>query len=545
MDMNMVIEMTFGLMGGLGLFIYGVHLMGEGLQKAAGDRMRKILSKLTDKPVLGVLVGAGITAIIQSSSATSVMLVGFVNAGLMSLTQAVGVIMGANIGTTVTGQIIAFKLTNLALPAIGIGFGLSFFSKNKKIKNCGEVILGFGILFLGLKIMMDSVKFLRSNQSIANTFVFIGNKEGSFFGPILGVLGGMFITMIIQSSSATIGLLIALSRSKLISIDAAIPILLGDNIGTCITALLASIGTSLSAKRTASAHAAFNILGTVIILILLGPYKRLIIFLSKGNIPRQIANAHTLFNVMNTIILLPFISYFIKFVTFIIPGKEPECRFTSYYLDKRLIRTPVIALEQVKKEILRMARIAESMIHESIDALLKKDGDKLKDINHKEGIVDLLQKEITDYLVELSQESITQEVSKKINSSMRMVNNIERIGDHAENLAKVTNRKLTGNASFTNEALQDVKVMYQETSDFYKDIIEAIEKEDKELANSSLQREKRINKLNYEFRNKNIHRLNKGKSDVISGLIFSDIITHFEKIGDHSFNIGEAVLGIK
>ena len=545
MNMNMVLEMTFGLMGGLGLFIYGVHLMGEGLQKAAGDRMRKILSRLTNKPVLGVLVGAGITAIIQSSSATSVMLVGFVNAGLMSLTQAVGVIMGANIGTTITGQIIAFRLTSLALPAIGIGFALSFFSKNKKCKNCGEVILGFGILFLGLKIMMDAVEFLRYNQSIANMFVFIGNKEGTLFGPILGVLGGVFITMIIQSSSATIGLLIALASSKLITIDAAIPILLGDNIGTCITAILASIGTSLSAKRTASAHAAFNILGTVIILILLGPYKKLIIFLSKGNVARQIANAHTLFNVMNTIILLPFISYFIKFVTFIVPGKEPESRFTSYYLDKRLINTPVIALEQVKKEILRMAKIAEEMIHESINALFERDGDKLRDIDRKEGIVDLLQKEITDYLVELSQESITPEVSKKINSAMRMVNNIERIGDHAENLAKVTYRKLAGNTSFTDEALQDIKAMYQETSYFYKDIIDAIEKEDQELANASLQREKRINQLNDELRNKNINRLNNGKSDVISGLIFSDIITHFEKIGDHSFNIGEAVLGIK
>ncbi len=538
-------EIIFGLLGGLGLFIYGVHLMGEGLQKRAGDRMRKILGRLTNKPILGVLVGAGITAIIQSSSATTVMLVSFVNAGLMTLTQAVGVIMGANIGTTITGQIVAFKLTNFALPAIGIGFALGFFSKNERYKNIGEIIFGFGILFLGLKTMTDSVIILRNNKCITNIFIYFGNKESHILGPILGVLTGMIVTMVIQSSSATIGLLIALARGNLIPINAAIPILLGDNIGTCITALLASVGTCSSAKRTALSHALFNIVGTIIILILLNPYEKLIVFLSKGDIPRQIANAHTLFNVMNTIILLPFISYFVKVVSYLIPEKEPVCQLKNYYLDRRLIKTPVIALEQVKKETIRMAKTAEDMINDSIEAVLKMDKNKLKDISKKEGIVDLLQKEITDYLVELSQESITPEVSKKINSTMRMVNNIEHIGDHAENLAKVANRNLTNHSSLPSEALQDIKKIYQETSHFYREIIESMENEDKELARYSLQREMVINSLDNEFRIKNINRLNKGISNVISGLIFIDILTHFEKIGDHSYNIGEAVLGIK
>lgn len=541
----MFTEVGFGLIGGLGLFIYGIHLMGEGLQKAAGDRMRKILSSLTNNPILGVLVGAGITALIQSSSATSVMLVGFVNAGLMTFTQALGVIMGANIGTTVTGQLIAFKLTKAALPAIGIGFALSFFSKNIKYKNIGEVILGFGILFLGLKTMMDSVAFLRNHEAIKQLFIFVGNKKNPVFGPVLGVLAGMSITMIVQSSSATIGLLIALSTSQLLTIDAAIPILLGDNIGTCITALIASIGTTIPAKRTALSHALFNIMGTIIVLLLLSPYEKLIVFLSKGNIARQIANAHTLFNVINTIILLPFISYFVMVVSFIIPRKDSDLQLKNHYLDRRLIKTPVIALEQVKKEILRMARLAQMMINDSIEAFFENDKSKLQDISNKEGIVDLLQKEITDYLVELSQESITPEVSKKINSLMRMTNNIERIGDHGEILAKLTNRKLTGNLCLPDEALQDLKMMYRETSRFYDCIIKSIEKEDHELANASLKLEQNINKLNEELRNKNINRLNKGICDVISGLIFTDIITNFEKIGDHSFNIGEAVLGIK
>ena len=541
----MIKDMIFGLMGGLGLFIYGIHLMGECLQKAAGDRTRKILGRLTNNPVLGVLVGASITAIIQSSSATTVMLVGFVNAGLMTLTQAIGVVMGANIGTTVTGQIVAFNLTNFALPAIGIGFALSFFTKNKKYKNIGEVILGFGILFLGLKIMTDSVKFLKGQPFLSNMLIAVGNKKSPVSGSLLGILAGLFTTMIIQSSSATIGLLIALASSELIPIHAAIPILLGDNIGTCITALLASIGTSLSARRTALAHAVFNIVGTVIILILLNPYEKLIIFLSPGNIPRQIANAHTLFNIVNTIVLLPFVSYFVKVVTFLIPGKEPGYQSQSCYLDKRLIKTPVIALEQVKKEILHMAKTAEEMIHDALEILFQKNKNKLQDIDKKEEKVDLLQKEITDYLVELSQEPMTPEISKKINSSIRMVIDIERIGDHAENLAKLANKKLDGNLSFTEEALQEIREIYQETFHFYNDIIESIEKEDGKLARVSLEKETIINRLKYKFSDNHINRLNQGTCDVMSGFIFLDILTNFEKIGDHSYNIGEAVLGIK
>lgn len=541
----MIREIIFSLMGGLGLFIYGIHLMGECLQKAAGDRTRKILGRLTNNPVLGVLVGAGITGIIQSSSATTVMLVGFVNAGLMTLTQAVGVVMGANIGTTVTGQIVAFNLIDYALPIVGIGFAMSFFPKNKKYKNIGEIILGFGILFLGLKIMTDSVIFFKDQKYISDLLIAAGNTKNSVLAPLLGVLAGLVTTMIIQSSSATIGLLIALASSGVVPIHAAIPILLGDNIGTCITAILASIGTSLSARRTALAHAVFNIVGTIIILIFLNPYQKFIVFLSPVSVPRQIANAHTLFNVINTIILLPFIPCLVKIVTFLLPGKEPGCQAQSHYLDRLLIKTPVIALEQVRKEILHMAKTAEEMVNDAIEALFQKNKDKLQDIDKKEEKVDLLQKEITNYLVELSQEPITPEISKKINSSIRMVIDIERIGDHAENLAKLANKSLDGNLFFTHEALQEIREIYQETFHFYNEIIESIEKEDEKLARVSLERETIINRLKYKFSNNHINRLNQGACDVISGFIFLDILTNFEKIGDHSYNIGEAVLGIK
>ena len=529
--------MIFGLMGGLGLFIYGVHLMGEGLQKVAGDRMRKILGKLTNNPVMGVLVGAGITAVIQSSSATTVMLVGFVNAGLMTLKQAVGVIMGANIGTTVTAQLIALKLTEYALPAIGIGFAFKFFSRKEKYKNIGEIILGFGLLFLGLNTMTGSVKFLRSSPAVKNIFIKFSAT------PVLGVLAGMIVTMVIQSSSATVGLTMALASSGLIGIYEAIPLLLGDNIGTCITAILASIGTTLSAKRSALAHGVFNIVGTIIVLIFLKPYTKIVLIIG-GDIARQIANAHTLFNTVNTILLLPFVAYFIKLVVFLIPGEEKVYALGAQ-LDKRLLKTPVIALEQVKEEVLRMARTANEMIEGAMDSFFKKDRKKLQEISKKEKVVDILQKEITDYLVELSQQSLTPEVSKKINSSMHMIHDIERIGDHAENLAKLTTRKLDGNLQFTEDAYQEIRAIYQKAAQFLDNLITAIEIEDVSIASEAMEIEKTIDKMTYEYKNNHIARLNAGLCNVVAGLIFMDLINNFEKIGDHSYNIAEAILGIK
>jgi phosphate:Na+ symporter len=534
----MIKDIVFGLFGGLGLFIYGIHLMGDGLQKTAGDRMRTILARLTDNPLLGVLVGAGVTSIIQSSSATTVMLVGFVNAGLMNLRQSVGVIMGANIGTTVTAQIIAFKIEEYALPAIGLGFVLSFFGRNKKYKNIGEVILGVGILFLGLKIMTGTVKFLRDSTQIKNIFV---NFSAT---PVLGVLAGMTVTMIVQSSSATVGLTMALAMAGLIGLSEAIPLLLGSNIGTCITALLASIGTQLSAKRAAVAHALFNITGALLFLLLLRPYER-VVLLTANDLSRQIANAHTLFNVMSTVILLPFISWFIKVVTFIVPGQEPVFQLEPHYLDRRLINTPVIALEQVKKEILRMAKTAHIMMYEAVEAFLKHEGSKLKDVHEKEDVVDMLQKEITDYLVELSQESLTPEVSKRINSFSHMLHDIERIGDHSENLAKMAAKKIAGNLRFTDGALSDMNALYQKAYEFYTTTIEAMENEDMPLAIEAMEIEKQIDEFTVRFKKNHVDRLNRGICSVVSGLVFIDMLNSFEKIGDHTYNIGEAVIGIK
>jgi phosphate:Na+ symporter len=531
----MIKQVLFGTLGGLGLLIYGIQLMGDGLQKVAGDRMRKILETLTNSSAMGVLVGALVTSIIQSSSATTVLLIGFINAGLITLRQAVGVIMGANIGTTVTAQLIALNLTDYALPAIGIGFGLMFFSRRVTYKNIGRIILGFGLLFLGLSTMSGSVKFLREHPAVKDFLLSLSDY------PLLGILAGILITVVIQSSSASIGLLLSLAGSGLISLPAAIPILLGDNIGTCVTAVIASIGASTSAKRAAAVHTTFNIIGTMIVLPLL-PYYNIIIQRTATDISHQIANAHTLFNVVNTIILFPFISLLISLVTRLVPGEEKE---TPNYLDDRLLNTPVVALDQAKNEIVYMGNSVHDMLTWAVTGFFDKDYKLFSKVEKKEQIVDVLEKDISHYLVKISQLSITPEISRRLSSFLHIINDLERIGDHSENLTKLGQRFLESKSCFSLAAMEEIKLLYEENSHFVKDVVEAIRKDDHKLARESFKHEKDVDRLVAEFRQNHINRLNDGSCQVVPGLIFVDILNNFEKIGDHAYNICEAVLGLK
>ncbi|MCJ7646837.1 Na/Pi cotransporter family protein, partial [bacterium] len=334
----MIKELIFGLVGGLGLFIFGIHLMGTGLHKAAGDRMRKILAALTSTPFIGMFVGLGVTSIIQSSSATTVILVGFVNAGLMTLRQSIGVILGADIGTTVTAQLIAFKLTDYALPVIGLGMALNLFARKKFYKNIGEFLFGFGILFLGLNILTGSVKPFGGSESVRNAFVIFSKS------PITGIATGMVVTMIIQSSSVTVGLVLALASAGLIDLKGAIPLILGDNIGTCITAILASIGTTISAKRTAIAHVTFKVLGVLLLLPFL-PYYEKFVATTATSIMRQCANAHTIFNVIITTLFLPLAGVLARTIEKAVPGKETVVEVGPKHLERHLLNTPVLALQ--------------------------------------------------------------------------------------------------------------------------------------------------------------------------------------------------------
>ena len=392
--------MIFSLLGGLGLFIYGMKRMSDGLQKVAGKRLKHLIGLLTTNRFAGIGVGALVTAIIQSSSATTVMVVGFVNAGLMSLVQSIGVTMGANIGTTVTAQLIAFKLSNYALHAIAIGAGFYLFSKRDKTKQIGQIILGFGVLFLGMTIMKDTMRPLRDSA------YFIDVMETFGHSPILGVLLGTAMTVMLQSSSASIGILISLLSVGVIDYWAAVPILLGDNIGTTITAMLSSIGANKTAKRAAAAHFMFNVVGTsfVVALFYIIPnfadvIHSVVVSVTGlfGKIPSQerlIANTHTLFNVLNTLVWIPFVGLMANIVTRVIPGEDKTIKRGLYYLDERMIETPGVIMEQVNNEVIRMHEIAKDMVDEATEGFINKDEELANSVIEKEEVMNEIEEDV-------------------------------------------------------------------------------------------------------------------------------------------------------
>lgn len=532
----MVIVMS--LFGGLGLFLYGMKIMGDGLQNFSGDRMRKFLEIVTDKPIMGVLVGTIVTAIIQSSSATTVMVVGFVNAGLMTLRQAIGVIMGANIGTTVTAQIIAFSLDDYVLPVIAIGFFMFAVGKRKNIKYIGEFTLGFGILFLGLSIMGDAVAPLRGNQSLMQVMATMGNH------PWLGVLVGVVMTVILQSSSATLGMLMALASQGIISIEAAVPIMLGDNIGTCVTAMLASIGTNLSARRAAVAHVMFNVFGVIIFVVGLRWFLEFVLLISPaGDIARQIANAHTSFNIMSTIIFLPLVGFLEKTAIKMVPGEEEIISTRPVYLDERILSSPSIALSAATKETIRMANFCKDNLELSLKAFFEKDMKAVERVLEFEEVIDELEKAISFYLVKVAQNLLVPELSDKHSTLLNAVNDIERVGDHAENITNLARKRIEENLPFSETAEHELKVMYDYVFDTFEKAIHTLENEDKDMALTIQKRERKIDEMETLLRTRHIRRLNAGLCYPASGVVFLDIISNLERIGDHSHSIGNLILG--
>lgn len=555
-------NLIFGLLGGLGLFLFGMKIMSEGLQKIAGDRMRKILAALTNNRIVGTLVGIAVTAIIQSSSATTVMTVGFVNAGLLSLVQAIGVILGANIGTTVTAQLIAFKITKFALPAIGIGAGLKLFSKRKKYVYIGEIILGFGILFFGLSTMKQAFDPLKTSEEFRQLFLLVGDYK------LLGVLIGALLTVVVQSSSATIGITLALATTGLLSFEASVALILGENIGTTITANIAAIGTNLAARRTAFAHFLFNSLGTIYMLLLFPFYLKLVSAITPGDadfviqtqaqaqsyaaaigdkpyIARHIANTHTLFNVINTIIFLPLVGLLAKMATLVVRGQDEVETLQVRFIDDRVLNTPPIAIGQARRETQRMARIALEMLDTTTQFLEDGDMKKISRLEKREELVDMLQKEITSFLVQLAQRSISKETSESIGSLMHMVNDLERVGDHCENLWRLGLRKTDGKVNFSEIGDNEIAEMADRTKEFLRYIVESIDDPDPSIAVKSIEYEDAIDDMERSLRKNHIDRLNTGECAVQPGLIFIDMLHNFEKIGDHTFNVSEAILGEK
>ena len=555
-------ELIFGLTGGLGLFFIGMRFMSEGLQKAAGDRLRKILETLTNNRVVGALVGLAVTAIIQSSSATTVMAVSFVNAGLMTLNQAIGIVLGANVGTTVTAQIIAFKIHHYALPAIGVGVGLRLFAKGDRWRFIGEIIMGFGMLFYGLALMKGAMEPLKDSPVVREFFIkFDGN-------PLFGVLAGTILTMMMQSSSVTIGITMALAASGFLSFYGAVALGLGGNIGTTITAQLASIGTNTSARRAAQAHTLFNVIGVIYILLLLPYFMTLVDWLTPGApdfivktaaeakrfgmelgdkpyIPRHIANAHTFFNVVNTLVFLPLLGMLARVSSWIIPQRREEEEFHLVYLDTKFLDSPPLAIEQARTETVRMGEVSLTMVDGVMEAFFANTTKGLDLVRKREDVVDLLQREIISFLVRTSQSPLSPDNSKEINSIIHMVNNIERVGDHTENLCNLVERKVRSKLPFTETATEDIREIYSVSRQFLVLVINGIREKNHIVIPEADAFERRINHLEDTMRAGHIERLNNGICMVDPGLVFIDMLTSFEKIGDHCFNIAEAVAGIK
>ncbi|MDX5665611.1 Na/Pi cotransporter family protein [Clostridioides difficile] len=536
--MNIVIS----LIGGLGLFLYGMSLMGEGLQKSAGDKLKKIIELLTSNVVMGVLVGTVVTGIIQSSSATTVMVVGFVNAGIMNLSQAIGVIMGANIGTTVTAQLVSFNLEGIAPIALGIGILFYLFTSNQKTKHLSEILIGFGILFTGMEFMKDAVAPLAEYKAFTDALLYFSKN------PVLGILAGFAITGIVQSSSASMGMLIALASQGILPLSSALPILYGDNIGTCVTSLLSSVGASRNARRAAVMHLSFNVIGTIIFMLVLNkPISAIVTHFDPTDTARQIANAHTLFNLTNVIILLPFSKYIVKLANRLIPIKETESEIVNNtkYLDERMFSTPSIALGNTVQEVVRMGHKATNSLEHSIAGFLNKSNEDINKAFESEKVVNKLQKDILNYLLKLSKEPLRDDEHFRTDLLFNTVNDIERVSDHAENIAELAMSVKEMNISFSDSAIREIYEIYNKTITNFKDALIVLDVKDFELANKVLEVENEVNYLEKTFRNSHMIRLNNGSCTIDAGVLYLDLLTNLERMSDHSTNIVKQVLKLK
>ncbi|MCT4508729.1 MAG: Na/Pi cotransporter family protein [Tepidibacter sp.] len=536
----MAVEIVMGIIGGLGLFLYGMNLMAAGLQKAAGEKLKKIIAMLTTNRFMAVLVGTFVTAVIQSSSATTVMVVGFVNAGIMKLTQAIGVIMGANIGTTITAQLVSFKLTDIAPVAVGIGMIIYLFSSNERNKKFAEILIGFGILFIGMDFMKHAVKPLREVQAFTDALVSFGHN------PLLGILMGFGLTVIVQSSSASMGILLALASEGLMPLSSALPILYGENIGTCVTALLSSIGASKNAKRAAIMHLTFNIIGTTIFaLILSTPITAIVTKFNPTDVTRQIANAHTLFNIINVVVQFPFAMFIVKIAMTIIPEKEDEKEYKlTKYIDDRILETPSIALLNSVRESLRMGKKARISFESSINGLLNKSRKEVDETFEKERKINELQKILIEYLMKLSNKDLSVKHREIVDGLFHIIGDIERVGDHADNIAELAVDVIENDIVFSDSATQDIKDMFEKVMLSYKTALEAMKNADIDLALSVLKIEEEIDKMEKVYRKNHIYRLNNNKCNIESGIVFLELISNMERIGDHASNIAKYVIDV-
>ncbi len=540
------LSMLFGLCGGVGMFLYGMHVMGEGLQKSAGDKMSHLLEILTTNPLMGVMVGALVTGIIQSSGATTVMVVGFVNAGIMSLSQAVGVIMGANIGTTVTAWIVsmsqfsgALELFNPSFWApliLGVGAFIMLFAQKDTKKAVGEILVGLGLLFTGLDLMSGSIAPYTDLPIFATAFTALGNN------PILGALVGFVVTALLQSSSASVGILQSLAMQGVVTTNAAIYITLGQNIGSCVTALISSAGANKNAKRAAVIHLSFNIIGSLVFGSLFFVYFTFInrTLAASAISAVQISIFHTFFNSINTAVLLPFRGKLVKLSQWVIrdsaePGETQE--FPEIHLDSRLLESPAVAVSSVTNEVIQMGNMVIDNMKEAVECIRTRDSKALELVHRRENRLDEVNDILTDYLVKVSQLPLTEQQNQTVNNLFYTINDLERIGDHSDNIAEITEYMMRQNLYFSDEALNQIMEVGSV-------IIESVEAAVNARKNMSMEdvrvvskNEDQVDMMEEDLREEHIERLTKNLCTPPAGVSFLDFLTNFERVSDHAYNI--------
>ncbi len=532
----MFFSLTLGLLGGLGLFLYGMKQMSSGMQKAAGEKLHRILEILTSNPYMATLTGIIVTVLVQSSSTTNVMAIGFASAGLMNLSQTVGTMLGANIGTTVTAQIISFDISVIIYPAVAIGAYMNLFTNKRIHKALGQTILGFGLLFLGLNTMSDAMNPLRDYTPFVQLLATFGQT------PLLGIIAGALFTALIQSSSATAGVVIALTFQGIIDTPSSIAIVLGANIGTSITAALASIGTNLTARRSVLAIVTVKVTGVMLALIFFQPFLSLIM-LTGSSVTRQVANAHTIFNVLNVLLFFPFLTPFLNLILRLMPGEEPVVETGTKYINARVQKTTSIAIGAARQELLRMAAIAKGMLQDSLHLFIHDDRSMIGATRQKEELIDSLERDITIFLTEVSQSSLSQSQSKTVTSLMHFSSDLERIGDHAHNIIHLAELKMEEGLVFSSEAVTELEQMHELVDQMISGAMEAFEKEDTSLAREVIAKDHDVDSMERSLRKGHIERLNQKVCIPQSGVIFLDIISNLERVADHATNLAEVVTG--
>ena len=530
-----VLAVVFGTIGGFAIFLYALHALSASLEKFAGEKIKQVLAKLTGNPVKGMFVGAFTATMLQSSSLTMIVLIGLINAGILTLKQGIGVMLGSEIGTTITGQLIAFKVGVFFLPLIAFGFFLFSLSKNSRYKNIGQMIMSFGLIYLGMDIMSSSIQPLQNEPGLSDFLLTFGQF------PLYGLIAGMLITAMFQSSAALVGLVISLGISNLITLPAAISMVLGANIGTCVGELFAVIGSSLSSKRLALAQLMINVFGILLFFPFIGNFSGLLETLSS-DLPRQIANAHTIFNVTVTVVMLPLTGLLVVVLKRLLPGEEAQIKRGTIFIDEKLFAAPSIALSQAEKEVLRMGSLTYEMLEKATSAIQDDKKQAIAKVKELEGIVDEIYHAIDKYLEDSRFVNLNENELRKYAYLKHSLNDIERVGDHANNLVELAERKMKKALAFSKDAKEEIATMCASAKMIYERALIALEGGNEEVVKTVRESEAEIDRLQRVYEANHIRRLENKICNPLIGIIFVDILRNLERVGDHSTNIANAVL---